>query len=185
MKIGYARVSTEDQNLDLQLRALTEAGCERLFQDRGVSGIARRRPQLDRALAALEDGDVLVVWKLDRLGRSLSHLIEIVQSLRGVGVGFCSLTEAIDTTSASGRLIFHFMGALAEFERSLISERTRAGLLAARARGQALGRPKKLTPEQIAHARLLLEDKNAGPKAVARSLRVSRTTLYRALRESG
>ena len=180
MLIGYARVSTDDQNLALQRDALKAAGCERMFEDQGVSGATRARPGLDSALTALATGDVLVVWKLDRLGRSLSNLIETLATLGERGIGFRSLSEAIDTVSPGGRLVFHLMGALAEFERSLIVERTTAGLKAARARGVRVGRRKSLTAAQVAHARLLLDGgERAG--AVARSLKVSRSTLYRAL----
>jgi DNA invertase Pin-like site-specific DNA recombinase len=132
-------VSTEEQNLDLQRRSLKAGGCALVFADCGMSGVARSRPQLDKALAGLKQGDVLVVWKLDRLGRSLPHLIEVVQTLGERGVGFQSMSEAIDTTTAGGRLVFHIMGALAEFERSLIAERTRAGMAAAKARGDCRG----------------------------------------------
>jgi len=132
MKIGYARVSTEDQNLALQLDALKASGCEKVFEDQGISGITRTRVGLDAALAVLASGDVLVVWKLDRLGRSLHHLIEVIASLDKRGVDFLSLSEAIDTGSATGRLVFHLMAALSEFERSLIVERTSAGLKAAK-----------------------------------------------------
>lgn len=179
MKIGYARVSTEDQNLDLQRSALKEAGCTDIFEDK-ISGAATRRPGLDRALLRCGDGDVLVVWRLDRLGRSLSHLIEVIQNLGQQGVGFQSLSENIDTTTAGGRLVFHMMGSLAEFERSLIVERTKAGITAARARGVRLGRRKALSPDQVKHARALIE---AGESAsdIARSLHVSRATIYRAL----
>ncbi|SNB79775.1 Resolvase, N terminal domain, partial [Arboricoccus pini] len=134
MKVGYARVSTDDQNLDLQRRALTAAGCEKIFEDQ-ISGASTKRPGLDDALAQCGNDDVLVVWKLDRLGRSLSHLIAVVQELGDKGCGFQSLSENIDTTTAGGRLVFHLMGSLAEFERALIAERTRAGLAAARMRG--------------------------------------------------
>ncbi len=182
MKIGYARVSTQEQNLDLQRRALSEAGCVRIFEDRGVSGAARKRPGLDEALSRVSEGDVFVVWKLDRLGRSLPHLIEVVQDLGVRGAGFQSLSEAIDTTTAGGRLVFHMMGALAEFERALISERTRAGMKAAKARGDSVGRPPKLTRGQVEHARMLIEGKEESVAAVARSLKVSKPTLYRALR---
>jgi len=179
--IGYARVSTDDQNLDLQLNALRIAGCEELFEDT-LSGATESRPGLDAALAELTEGDALVVWKLDRLGRSLSHLIRVINELGARGVGFRSLSESIDTTTAGGRLVFHMMGALAEFERSLITERTRAGLDAARARGIRLGRPTALSTSQVGHARLLM---NGGESAasVARSLNVGRSTLYRALQE--
>ena len=121
MNVGYARVLTEEQNLDLQRRSLRAGGCECVFEDCGASGAARSRPQLDKTLASLKRGDILVVWELDRLGRSLSHLIEVVQALGERGVGFLSMSEAIDTTTAGGRLVFHMMGALAEFERSLIA----------------------------------------------------------------
>jgi len=181
MRVGYARVSTDEQNLDLQRRALKAAGCARIFADQGVSGAARKRPGLDKALESLSNGDVLVVWRLDRLGRSLPHLIEIVQALGGRGVEFQSVSEAIDTTSAGGRLVFHIMGALAEFERSLISDRTRAGMAAAKARGQVVGRPRKLTRKQIEHARKLIASEDGTVTAIARILRVSRSTLYRSL----
>ena len=140
MLIGYARVSTEDQNLALQLDALRAAGCELIFRDEGVSGSATDRVELNKALGALAAGDVLVVWKLDRLGRSLAHLMQIVTRLEADAIGFRSLSEVIDTTTASGRLLFHVVGAIAEFERNLISERTSAGMAAAKARGQHLGR---------------------------------------------
>lgn len=180
MEIGYARVSTGDQNLDLQTQALTAAGAGRIFTDR-VSGSATSRPGLDKALGTLTAGDVLVVWRLDRLGRSLSHLIALVDDLGSRRIGFRSLTEGIDTTSAQGNLVFHMMGALAQFERALISERTLAGLKAAKARGSRLGRKPALIAAQIDHARKLIQ---AGerPADVARSLNVGRATLYRALR---
>ncbi len=129
---SYARVSTEDQNLDLQRRALEEAGCEEIFEDHGVSGLARRRPQLDAALERIQPGDVFVVWRLDRLGRSLAYVVALIEWLGQSKIGLRSLTEAIDSTTTSGRLILHIMGALAEFERQLIIERTKAGLAAAR-----------------------------------------------------
>jgi DNA invertase Pin-like site-specific DNA recombinase len=178
MFYGYARVSTSDQNPALQLDALKAAGCERIFTDEGVSGGAMKRPALDKALATLKTGDVLVVWKLDRLGRSLSHLIQITKQLGERGIGFRSLSEAIDTTSASGRLLFHIVGALAEFERALISERTRAGVASARQRGTHLGRKPKLTPDQLDHARKLI-DTGESPRHVAKSMGVSTATLYR------
>jgi len=179
MKWGYARVSTEDQNLDLQRRALNAAGCDRLFEDQ-ISGASTKRPGLDDVLAKCGDGDVLVVWKLDRLGRSLPHLIEVIQELGTKGCGFQSLSENIDTTTAGGRLVFHLMGALAEFERALIGERTKAGLAAARMRGVRIGRKRAMSAEQIRHARALLE---AGerPTDIARTMQVGRSTLYRAL----
>jgi DNA invertase Pin-like site-specific DNA recombinase len=180
MQIGYARVSTADQTLALQRDALTAAGCERIFTDEGVSGSITTRRGLDRALAALAPGDTLVVWKLDRLGRSLSHLVNLVTALGERGVNFRSLSDPIDTSSAGGRLVLHMMGALAEFERSLIVERTQAGIQAAKKRGVHLGRPPILEPAQIDHARTLIES-GESPRAVARSLKVGRSTLYRAL----
>jgi len=184
MKIGYARVSTDEQNLDLQRRALEEAGCGAVFEDYGISGAAVSRPGLTRAMRRARRGDSLVVWRLDRLGRSLPHLIEIVRTLGERGIGFRSLSESIDTTSAGGRLVFHIMGALAEFERALIAERTRAGMAAAKARGAKIGRPAKLSAQQIAHARMLIETHRETATAVARTMGVGRTTLYRALRAS-
>ncbi len=179
MKIGYARVSTTDQNTDLQLQALTAAGCEQIFEDQ-VSGSSTKRPGLDKALAMVTKGDVLIVWRLDRLGRSLPHLIEVIGALGDRGAGFRSLTESIDTTTAGGRLVFHMMGALAEFERSLIQERTRAGLDAAKKRGARLGRPLALSPAQIKHAKALIAA-GESPHDVAKSLGVGRSTLYRAI----
>ncbi|MBY0560999.1 recombinase family protein [Hyphomicrobium sp.] len=143
MFIGYARVSTDEQSIDLQLDALERAGCQRIFNDSGFSGALKSRPALDELLAYLKPGDTLVTWRLDRLGRSLSHLILLVNDLEVRGIAFKSLSEAIDTSTAGGRLQFHMMGALAEFERALISERTKAGMAAARLRGVQLGRPNK------------------------------------------
>lgn len=179
MRVGYARVSTQDQKLDLQRQALQVAGCDLIFEDH-ISGTRAKRPGLDKLLAKLAPGVVVVVWRLDRLGRSLSHLVEVLKVIESKGAGFVSLNEAIDTTSASGRLVFHMMAALAEFERSLIVERTQAGLAAAKARGAKLGRRRKLTPKQVAHGRALLDAGETG-HAVAQSLGVSRATLYRAL----
>lgn len=180
MLIGYARVSTTDQTLALQLDALKAAGCERVFADEGVSGGAIKRPALDEALASLQPGDVLIVWKLDRMGRSLSHLIQTTKQLGDGGVGFRSLSDSIDTIDAPGRLLFHMIDALAEFERSLIVERTRAGMAAAKFRGAKLGRKPKLTSNQIEQARKLI-DAGESPSNVARSLHVSKATLYRKL----
>lgn len=177
---GYARCSTEEQNLDLQRDALRAAGCGPLYEDYGVSGAARKRPALEVALASLKKGDVLVVWKLDRLGRSLSHLIQVIGTLAERGIGFRSLTEAIDTGSATGKLLFHILGALAEFERSLLIERTRAGIAAARKRGQHLGRPSAMTRAQILHARELL-DQGKTQMEVASIVGVARSTLNRTL----
>lgn len=181
MKIGYARVSTGDQSLDLQRDALRAAGCDTVFED-VISGASRERPGLDAALAALRMGDMLVTWRLDRLGRSLSHLIALVGDLDRRGCGLVSLSEAIDTASASGKLLFHIMGALAEFERALISERTKAGLAARRSRGQHLGRRPKLSPNDIADARHTLACSDCPKAQLALRLGVSRVTLWRALR---
>ena len=179
MQIGYARVSTDEQTLNLQLDALKAAGCERVFTDR-VSGAKAERPGLQQALDQLRAGDTLVVWRLDRLGRSLRHLIETVTNLEQRGVGFKSLTEAIDTTSSGGKLVFHIFGALAEFERDLIRERTQAGLSAARARGRVGGRPKALRdPKKLAMLQQLYADPNNAIDDICRTLRISRTTLYR------
>ena len=183
MYIGYARVSTADQNPALQLDALAGAGVDCVFADHGVSGSAASRPELDRCLEHLRPGDTLVVWRLDRLARSLKHLLTLVEDLSARGVHLRSLTENIDTSSASGRLVLSVFGALAEFERELIRERTTAGLAAARNRGARVGRPVAVTPEQLAQARTLV---GAGhPVAeVARTLGVGRSTLYRALSET-
>lgn len=143
MLIGYARVSTIDQNLDLQIDALKQAGCDKIFQDEGVSGAKASRPGLEKLLKRLKQGDVLIVWKLDRLGRSLSHLIDLISHFEDRGVGFTSLSDGIDTTTPIGKLFFHISGAFGEYERNLISERTKAGMAAAKARGVRLGRPPK------------------------------------------
>ena len=181
MIVGYARVSTDDQTLALQLDALQAAGCETVFRDT-ISGTKTERPGLSKALEHVRNGDMLVVWRLDRLGRSLSHLIELIQTLEGRGVGFKSLTEQIDTTTSGGKLIFHIFGALAEFERNLIRERTMAGLQAARARGRKGGRPKKPnTDTKIVMARRLHADKNNSIAEICKTLGVSRATLYRYL----
>jgi DNA invertase Pin-like site-specific DNA recombinase len=184
MLIGYARVSTEDQTPALQLDALRAAGCERVFEDKGISGTVRARPGLDKALAELKAGDVLVVWRLDRLGRSLADLIALITRLGGMRCGFRSLTEAIDTETAGGLLVFHVLGALAQFERSIIAERTRAGLSAAKRRGAKLGRRRKITAAQVGYASKRIES-GERPSAVARSFGVSRSTLYRAFAHEG
>lgn len=158
MIVGYARVSTEDQNLDLQVQALEAQGCVNIYQDHGVSGSCHTRPGLTQALAALSAGDTLVVWRLDRLGRSLSHLTQLLEELGQRQVGFHSITEHMDTGSAGGRLIFHMMAALAEFERALISERTRAGMAAAKAVGKTLGRRPAVSDVQREQALALLKD---------------------------
>lgn len=180
MLIGYARVSTHDQNPALQLDALKAAGCERVFTEK-ASGAQRDRPELAAALSFMRQGDSLVVWKLDRLARSLPQLIETVAHLEAKGIGFRSLTEAIDTTTAGGKLIFHIFGALAEFERSVIRERTRAGLKAARDRGRKGGRPPALSAADLAAAKAMLRDPEITVAEVAQRLRVSAATLYRHL----
>ncbi|KVD59170.1 DNA resolvase [Burkholderia ubonensis] len=182
MKIGYARVSTEEQNLQLQIDALSQAGCATIFSDQGISGTDFSRPGLDAALAKLSAGDSLVVWRLDRLGRSLSKLVDLVNHLAAKRVDFVSIMEAINTTSSGGLLIFHMMAALAEFERSLISERTRAGLAAARARGKQLGRKRTLTPQQERQAVRLV--KTHSLSEVAARFKVHPRTLRRLLNES-
>jgi DNA invertase Pin-like site-specific DNA recombinase len=178
--IGYARVSTGEQNPDLQLDALTAAGCARVFSDT-ASGALDKRPQLDALLDYVRPGDVLVVWRLDRLGRSVRHLTETVNTLAERGVGFRSLTEGIDTTTPAGKLIFHVFAALAEFEREIIRERTRAGLDAARARGRKGGRRPKMTPAKLATARQLYDGKAHTVEQIAEIVGVSRATLYRHL----
>ncbi|MCU9952087.1 MULTISPECIES: recombinase family protein [Burkholderia] len=157
MIVGYARVSTDEQSLELQIDALTRAGCETIHTDQGVSGADFSRPGLDAALTTLSAGDTLMVWRLDRLGRSLSKLIDLVTHLEGRSVQFGSIMESINTNSSGGVLIFHLMAALAQFERSLISERTRAGMAAARARGKPIGRKRALDDEQRAEALKLLK----------------------------
>jgi DNA invertase Pin-like site-specific DNA recombinase len=180
MKIGYARVSTVDQNPALQIDALRRSGCEEIYADEGISGTTVRRPALQKALSALQAGDVLVVWKLDRLGRSLSHLIALTGELTQRGIGFESLSESIATERAHGKLLLHLLGALAEFERALILERTRAGIDAAKRRGVCLGRKRKLSAEQVRLAHRLLAAGDA-PLLIASNLNVSKATLYRAL----
>jgi DNA invertase Pin-like site-specific DNA recombinase len=181
MQIGYARVSTEEQTLNLQLDALKATGCEQVFTDR-VSGAKADRPGLTNALGHLRAGDTLVVWRLDRLGRSLPHLIETITALADRGVSFKSLTESIDTTHTGGRLIFHIFGALAEFERDLIRERTRAGLTAARARGRKGGHPRVKSladPKQLTVAKRLYAAKDTTVEELCRMFKVSRATFYR------
>ena len=183
MLIGYARVSTTDQTLALQEDALQVAGCEKIFRD-VISGSATKRPGLDDALAFARPGDVLVVWKLDRLGRSLVHLIQVVQQLQANETGFQSLQENMDTTTSGGQLIFHIFGALAEFERSLIRERTNAGLAAARARGRVGGRRPRLSADQVRMAQQMMAQSDMTGAEVAAALHVSRSTLYRALQRT-
>ncbi len=178
MKIGYARISTADQNLDLQADALKVVGCEKIFQDI-ASGAKDERKGLADAIEFARDGDILIVWKLDRLGRSLKHLIETVNQLHEKGVGFASVQESIDTTTSGGKLIFHVFGALAEFERELIRERTNAGLKAARARGKTGGRKEKLTLQQVEMARAMVNDPNISIGAICETFKISKPTLYR------
>jgi len=181
MKIGYARVSMEDQKPDLQLEALRLAGCEIIFTDK-ATGANTKRPQLRKALKSLSAGDVLAVWKLDRLGRSLHDLIGMLDDLKVQGVTFQSLTEAIDTETPTGRAMWQMIGILAELERSLIKERTQAGRAAAIKRGVKMGRKRILSDQQVSHARKLLEQ-NEAPKQVAATFNVSIRTLYRVLSE--
>jgi DNA invertase Pin-like site-specific DNA recombinase len=180
MKYGYARVSTDDQTPALQLAALKKAGCKTVFKDDGLSGATTKRPALLRCLKKLEHGDTLIVWKLDRLGRSLRDLIAMLDDLKQRGVKFRSLTEHVDTETPTGRAMWQMIGVLAELERSLISERTRAGVKAAQRRGVKFGRKPKLTPQQIDHAQKLIED-GQRREVVADLFKVSRVTLYRAL----
>jgi DNA invertase Pin-like site-specific DNA recombinase len=181
MLIGYARVSTEDQNLDLQIDDLKKAGCEKVYQEK-VSGSKERRAELEEALSYVRKGDTLVVWKLDRLGRSLRNLINIINKLQENDIQFKTLREGFDTSTSGGKLIFHVFGALAEFEREVIQERTKAGLRAARARGRLGGRPKKLTKEIIARAKALHKDLTIPPKDICSTLNISKSILYRALK---
>jgi DNA invertase Pin-like site-specific DNA recombinase len=180
MLIGYARVSTTDQNLDLQKDALTAAGCEKIYTDE-VSGAKRARPGLDQALNDLRDGDTLVVWRLDRLGRSLPHLIDVVMGLKERGVDFRSLSESMDTTSPTGKLIFQFFGAIAEFERELLQERTNAGLAAARARGRKGGRKPKLSKQQQKLLYELADAREKSVREICELLQISKKTYYRYL----
>lgn len=183
MNIGYARVSTAEQNLDMQLDALKKVECEKIFQDI-ASGAREDRLGLAEALEFLRPEDTLVVWKLDRLGRSLPHLVQTITELQNRKVYFMSIQEKIDTTSPGGKLIFHVFSALAEFERDIIRERTLAGLAAARLRGRKGGRPRKITAEMIESARELLADNKRSVREVAKVLHISTTTLYRYLKES-
>jgi DNA invertase Pin-like site-specific DNA recombinase len=178
MRIGYARVSTGDQNLDLQLDELDEAGCEKIYQEE-ISGAAKSRPELQRCMEELRDGDTLVVWRLDRFGRSLKDLVSKMESLEEKGVDFVSLTEGIDTTTAQGKLTFHIFGALAEFERELARERTMAGLKAARERGRVGGRPPALDEEDIPQVQAMMKDEGVSTSDICEQFDISRATLYR------
>lgn len=185
MLVGYARVSTEEQTLALQQDALHAAGCGQLFSDT-ISGAAAERPGLAAALSYLRPGDTIVAWRLDRLGRSLQQLISLLAELKERDIGFRSLTEQLDTTSPGGKLIFHVFGALAEFERDLIRERTQAGLAAARARGRQGGRPKRLgRPEQVAMAQALYDARTHSVAEICRMLKISRATFYRSIAVKG
>jgi len=181
--IGYARVSTDDQNAQMQIDALMAAGCVKVFTDT-ASGSLASRPELDKMLDHLRPDDVVVVWRLDRLGRSLKNLIALVEDVADKEVGFRSLTEGIDTTNTGGKLVFHIFSALAEFERDLIRERTMAGLEAARARGRLGGRPPTMTPEKITVARQMYATREHTVEAIAKTLGVSRKTIYRHLEPS-
>src|SRR3954469_25644965 len=178
MLIGYARVSTNEQNLDLQRDALKTAGCEQIYTDQ-VSGTTAQRPGLEQAFSHLRQGDTLVVWRLDRLGRSLKHLIETVNDLQEKGIGFKSITESLDTTTSGGKLVFRIFGALAEFEREIIRERTQAGLQSARARGRTGGRPKALTDKQVQMLRRMSADPDTSIDDICKTLGISRMTFYR------
>jgi len=180
MLVGYARVSTQEQNLDLQLQTLKENGCEKIFTEK-ASGAQRDRPELKAALNYTREGDILVVWKLDRLARSLKQLIETIEGLEEKKIGFKSLTEAIDTTTSGGRLIFHIFASLAEFERSLIRERTCAGLAAAKRLGRTGGRPRSIAQEDLIAAKAMLKEKDFTVEDVARRMKIAPATLYRYL----
>ena len=181
MKIGYARVSTEDQNKAMQLDALGAAGCERIFEDT-ASGAKESRPGLDEALTFARKGDELVVWKLDRIGRSLPHLVKLMAQLREQGIGFRSVTENIETETPGGRLVMHMFAALAEFERDLIRERTRSGLEAARARGRAGGR-KALAPAKVKALKAMWADRTMTADEIATQLEIGRRTVFKYVKD--
>jgi len=181
MLIGYARVSTHDQNLDLQQDSLYAAGCEKIFVDE-LSGAKAARPGLQQAMDSLREGDVLVVWRLDRLGRSLRNLLELVEKLKERKVGFRSIQESMDTSTSGGNLIFQVFGALAEFERNIIRDRTNAGLAAARARGRTGGRPKKLDEQQRELVIRLYKERIPVPE-ILKTVKISKGTLYKYVRE--
>ncbi|MAT50130.1 MAG: resolvase [Porticoccaceae bacterium] len=187
MKIGYARVSTGDQNLDLQIDALQQAGCERIFEEK-LSGSRSDRPELEQLLDQARPGDVIMIWKLDRLGRSLKHLVELVSHLNERRIGLRSINDPIDTTNAQGKLIFNIFASLAEFERDLIAERTQAGLRSARARGRVGGRPKGLTSDaelKAIAAEALYREGKLSVVEIANNLSISKATLYKYLRHRG
>ncbi|SKC19693.1 recombinase family protein [Dyadobacter psychrophilus] len=187
MKIGYARVSTQDQNLEMQLDALQKAGCEKVFQEK-ASGIKSDRPQLAAMQQILREGDIIYIYKLDRLGRSLKHLLEMTSDFEKRGIGLVSINDSIDTTTAQGRLIFNIFASLAEFERDLIRERTKSGLEAARARGRKGGRSRGLSKEAEKKAMLaqtLYNERKLGVNEIAADLEISKMTLYKYLRHRG
>ena len=179
--VGYARVSTKAQKLDLQLDALRRAGCEQIFHDHGVSGAKTKRPGLDKALASLRAGDVLVIYKLDRLGRSVEHLAALLREFHARGIHLCALSEGIDTQTIGGKLVFHVFSAVAEFQRDLIRENTLAGLEAARERGKRLGRPKRLSAQKVREARRAVHRDGVSYAAAARRFGVSPATVWRAV----
>lgn len=179
MKIGYTRVSTNDQNLDLQTDALKAAGCKKIFSDQGVSGAKAERPGLDKALEQIRKKDTLVIWRLDRLGRSLRDLLSIVERLKERGANFASIQDGFDTSTASGKMVFSVIGAMAEYERNLIRERTTAGLAAARARGRMGGRPKALDKSQVKVAIALAEAGDLTINEICEQVGCSRSTYYR------
>jgi DNA invertase Pin-like site-specific DNA recombinase len=183
MLIGYARVSTDDQNLNLQLDALRLAGCEKIYEDR-ISGAKAARPGLTMALEVARKGDVLTIWRLDRLGRSLHDLILLGRKLDDLGIGLMNLQEKIDTSSSGGRLVFHMFGALAEFERNVMCERTQAGLNAARARGRKGGRPKILDPARRQLVARLYAERQHTIKEICRMMKISKPTLYNYIAEA-
>lgn len=183
MLIGYARVSTHEQNLDMQIDALKQAGCQKIYTDK-ISTLKEERKGLNEALEYLRPGDVLVVWKLDRLGRTLKQLIELVAMFNQKGIGFKSLKETIDTTTSTGKLVFHIFAALAEFERDIIHERTRAGLEAARARGRKGGRRRSLLPRDVQALKKLYDSRTMPVSQICRTFHIGRTTLYRYVNEA-
>jgi DNA invertase Pin-like site-specific DNA recombinase len=184
MRIGYARVSTGEQKMDLQLDALQEAGCERIYDEK-TSGAAKNRSELEKCLDSLRDGDTLVVWRLDRFGRSLKDLVSKMETLEERGADFVSLTEGIDTTTAQGKLTFHIFGALAEFERELGRERTMAGLKAARERGRVGGRPRALDGKDIPELQALMKDPDVSTADICERFGISKATLYRYIGPNG
>ena len=188
MKIGYARVSTKDQNLDLQIDSLKKCGCEKIYQDFGISGSNASRPELNKMLDTLRTGDIIVIWKLDRLGRSLKDLVSLVERFNSMNVGLQSLNDPVDTTTAQGKLIFNIFASLAEFEKDIIRERTKAGLESARARGRVGGKPKGLSAEAektAKTAQTLYESGGYTVKEITHQLNISKGTLYNYLRHKG